>query len=313
MIAPNIQIAPEEEKHTDVSLRDNILRTLSYFSVFSYPLTSEQVHAFFPQAVGLDALCISLREMAAEKRIHHYAGYFQLNDDLQAIDRRLRGEELYLKRFSDALKSAHLIHRFPFVKSVSFSGGFSKGVSNKDSDVDFFIITQPGRLWICRTLLVLYKKVFRANSRRFFCVNYLISADSSCIPDKNLFTAVELSTLYNVTGPDCFGEFIWSNDWCKEYLPNHPGPKISGLKDPEKFFVSKIIEKLGRISIADRMDDFLMHLSLKTWKRKFPSLSSDEFNLNLRTLKTVSKHHPQGYQHKVLLGMDEIYSRHIRA
>ena len=122
-----MQTMPETDEVFISSLRENILRTLSYFSVFSYPVTPDQVLDFFPDYISSDTLFSALKKAAEQKQIHFYAGYFQLTCDLQAIDRRLRGEELYRARFSKALQSARLIHRFPFVESVSFSGGFSKG------------------------------------------------------------------------------------------------------------------------------------------------------------------------------------------
>ena len=36
------------------------------------------------------------------------------------------------------------------------------------------------------------------------------------------------------------------------------------------------------------------------WKRKFPHFDESDFDLNMRTRKNVSKHHPQGFQQKVL-------------
>ena len=60
-----------------------------------------------------------------------------------------------------ALKTSNFIAKFPYIECVSLSGALSKGYyDDDDGDFDFFIITKPNRLWIARTLLILYKKIF---------------------------------------------------------------------------------------------------------------------------------------------------------
>ena len=76
-----------------------------------------------------------------------------------------------------AKAKARFISKFPFVAAVGVSGSLSKGYYDSDSDIDFFIITQHNRLWICRTLLMVYKKIFLLNSRKYFCPNYFISSE----------------------------------------------------------------------------------------------------------------------------------------
>ena len=70
-----------------------------------------------------------------------------------------------------AIKRAKFISKFPYIENVSISGALSKNYYNNDGDIDFFLITQPNRLWIARTLLIIYKKMFLLNSRKYFCVN----------------------------------------------------------------------------------------------------------------------------------------------
>src|SRR5690606_3777846 len=101
---------------------------------------------------------------------------------------------LMANKFSDiARKKAKLISQFPFVRGVMASGSLSKGYADEKSDIDFFIITIPNRLWIARTLLVLYKRIFLLNSHKFFCVNYFVDEKHLGIEEKNLFTATELA------------------------------------------------------------------------------------------------------------------------
>ena len=99
-----------------------------------------------------------------------------------------------------ALRNARLIFHFPFTRAIMISGSLSKNYADEASDVDYFIIVKPGRLWIARTLLIIYKRIFLMNSKKYFCVNYFIDEDHLEIEEKNLFTAVELTTLIPIHG-----------------------------------------------------------------------------------------------------------------
>ncbi len=48
------------------------------------------------------------------------------------------------------------------------------------------------------------------------------------------------------------------------------------------------------------LDNVLFRWTLQVWKRKFTDFNVDDFDLNLRSKKHVSKHHPRGFQNKVL-------------
>ncbi|MGL5890529.1 MAG: hypothetical protein ACRC3B_11625 [Bacteroidia bacterium] len=52
--------------------------------------------------------------------------------------------------------------------------------------------------------------------------------------------------------------------------------------------------------LGDRLDNFCFNITQKRWEKKFPQLSTEEFELNLRSRKNVSKHHPRGFQFRVL-------------
>ena len=70
------------------------------------------------------------------------------------------------------------IHRFPYVRGVYLSGSLSKhGITGKDDDLDFFIITKAGRVWAAKLLLIAFKKIVLLNSEKYFCINLLMSEE----------------------------------------------------------------------------------------------------------------------------------------
>jgi hypothetical protein len=49
-----------------------------------------------------------------------------------------------------------------------------------------------------------------------------------------------------------------------------------------------------------KVDDMLLRLTVKHWRKKFSHMKQEDFDLQIRSRKHVCKHHTKGYQNKVL-------------
>ncbi|WP_420571747.1 nucleotidyltransferase domain-containing protein [Kordia sp.] len=244
--------------------------------------------------------------------IFNFDGFYIDVNNPDRIERRLKGNEMARNIMPKAIKVSRKIAKFPYVKGVCLSGALSKGFYDDDGDFDFFIITKPNRLWIARTLLVLYKKVFLLNSKKYFCVNYFISTDKLEISEQNLFTATEIATLIPLYGTDTFKAFWEANNWSHPYFPNKPAHKLSTIRETEKSTLSKFIQKIFDGSLGLKVDMFLQKLTIKKWRRKFSHLAQEDFNIAMKSTRHVSKHHPQNYQNKVIKRLTERYAEVVK-
>jgi hypothetical protein len=190
------------------------------------------------------------------------------------------------------------------VAAVGVSGSMSKGYYDSNSDVDFFVITTPNRLWICRTILILYKKIFLLNSRKYFCPNYFISSEQLEIIEQNRFTATELMTLIPMQGKIDFQRFYESNTWVKSYF-NKFNPRLNDIPTIKKNFVITQMECLLDNKLGAAIDYFFRSITLRKWKAKFDYLSEEDFKIALKSTKNISKHHPSNFQKKVILSLNE--------
>lgn len=59
------------------------------------------------------------------------------------------------KYFYRAVKIAYWLRYIPYVRAVFLTGSVARGEARKKSDIDFFIVTKPGRIWTCRVLVTL--------------------------------------------------------------------------------------------------------------------------------------------------------------
>ena len=189
---------------------------------------------------------------------------------------------------------------------MGVSGSLSKGYYDADSDIDFFVITKPGKVWVARTLLMLYKKIFLLNSRKFFCINYFLSSASLELEEKNRFTATELKTLIPMQGRKAFTDFYGRNLWVNNIL-GKMSPELSLVPEIRKPVMSFLIEKALDNRLGDFVDSLFKKVTLRFWKIKFGEMPKEDFSVALKSTKTVSKHHPLNFQKKVIRSLNEKY------
>ena len=262
----------------------------------------EEIHSYTNYA-NISETENELQHLVDEKILTKVDDFYVYGSDLDSVIKRLRGN-MYAKRaLRIAYKKANLISKFPYVEAVGISGSLSKGYYDNESDIDFFVITKPNKLWICRTLLMVYKKIFLLNSRKYFCVNYFISSNQMEIEEKNRFTATELKTLIPLQGKEVFSQFYKENSWLNGYFSKFE-PQINAIKDIRKPVFSRLLETIFETRIGNLTDVVLKVITLKKWRSKFHYLTEADFKVALKTTKTVSKHHPSNFQKKVILSLN---------
>lgn len=285
------------------------LKTILYFSIFDYPVTKEEVFEF-SNCKNKESLERELNTLIQEKVIFNIKGFYLKSNDQELVEKRLKGNAMAKSIMPKALKMANKISGFPYVRGVAISGGLSKGYFDENGDVDFFIITKHKRLWIARTLLVLYKKIFLLNSKKYFCVNYFISENNLIIAEKNKFTATELVTLLPTHGKTIFNSFYKKNAWAKNYFPNKKlNYNSENINHPKKTLVKQLLETIFNTKIGNLVERLFRVITLKKWKSKFNELDREEFEVAMKSTESVSKHHPNNFQKRVIDALNKKYSQ----
>ncbi len=284
----------------------SVLRTLLYFNIFDHPLTESEIfHLTQDHDIRENDIKIAINELTISGLIRYHDGYFFLNNKKECVARRRNGEVHAAQAMQKAARFSKLISKFPFVRAVALSGSLSKNYMDSKTDIDYFVITAPERMWVARTLLVLYKKVFLLNSHKYFCVNYFLSEDNLEVPDKNIFTATEVSFLIPTCNYKLYHRFKEANNWSMNFLPNFPLRSIDNIIPDKKYLLKNFLEKMLSGTIGEKLDGIFFRQTIRFWKKKFKHFDDSTFDLRLRSRKNVSKHHPLGYQEKILNGYSE--------
>lgn len=294
---------PELVKQSDGKVlgysQSSFLRTLLYFDIFNYPLTLEEIF-YSSSSVNLS----EVRDEAAYFLQQNWIATSNGKYFLKGKDSNVQFRELLNKRantfYEKANRYTKLISCFPFVRGVLITGSLSKGCMEENGDIDYLIITEPNRLWLCRTLLTAYKKTVLFNSRKYFCVNYYLAADSLLIPDHNIFTATEITSAKPAYNAAVCEQFFAENSWTANFYPNMQQQNLFAVHEKTETNLKRLLENLLGGKIGELADEGAMRLFMWRWKNKFKGEDKKRFEVNFRSRRNVSKHHPHGFQFRVM-------------
>lgn len=262
-----------------------IVRTLLYFDLFSYPLTAEEIHTFLQIHISSKHLVnLALDTLILKHKVFRHKHYYSLQKTIEPLcDNRISNSNRAKLFWQKTEVYGKIIASFPFVKAVFISGSLSKNQMPIHGDIDYFLICSPNRLWIARLLLMLFKKVFLKNQHTYFCINYLIDESLLEVHPKNIFTATELKTLVSIFGYHYYDKLMQNNTWSNALLPNYRTPNFNREVKPYSTFFKRFIEYFLSI-FGNPLNQFIF----KQWKRynekKYPG---KEFH----TTPNLASHH----------------------
>ena len=293
-------------------LNEHIIRTLLYYEIFDHPLSEKELFYLLPKnSLTRTTFRVSLEEMLEQGTLARTVGFFHLPSKESNGTKRIERQQLAKKRILIARFITHIIKRFPFVRGVFISGDLSKGVATPSSDIDYVIITEPRRVWICRTILMLFKKVFLLNSKKYFCLNYYVDANNLSLDERNYYTATEIAHLKPVYNLPLFLKYLNANNWILEYFPNYRNSPFhtNGVNNRQSAF-QKLFEMVFQGSWADRFDNFLMETMKRTWKKRYPEYSDETRENIFKCTVHESRAYGGNFAGKVLSMYDTKLSEH---
>jgi len=283
-----------------------VVKTLLYFDIFNYPLRLDEIFQFSgTKANQLSEISAATESLVKQRLLYSHGEFYSPRDNVLNVERRIKGNATAESLMPKAYQRACLIGKFPFVRSVMASGSLSKGYMDQNSDLDFFIVTAPRRLYVARMLLVLYKRIFLSNSSKEFCVNYFISSDHLEIEEKNQFTATELATVIPMFGQHMYQDVLSTNAWLYNFFPNYQ-PRSSQPQQEKRSPVKNFLERIMNGIVGQVLDDWCMHLTQSRWEKLYRTQYNDsDFDIAFKSKRHASKTHPRHFQKHVTNRLDE--------
>lgn len=204
------------------SLQQAVFKTVAYSDIFDYPLTFAQLHRYL-EGVPISAEKLqSLIDHDLPAQLRHSDGYITLAHRAELIEKREARSALSQQIWPEARRYGRLLTKLPYVRMVAVTGSLAVDNSDPQGDIDYFIVTASGRLWLTRALVI---AVVRLAARRGvqLCPNYLVSEDGLDTFQRTLYTAREMTQMVPLSGLSTYYHMRQLNSWTNRFLPNAAG------------------------------------------------------------------------------------------
>jgi hypothetical protein len=245
-----------------------IVQTVAYADVFDYPLTADEIQRYL---IGASATRATIGTILGNTQLvpsvlSRSGRYLTLAGRESIITIRRERTATSIELWRRAIRYGRFMGNLPFVRMVAVTGALAMD-NVADGDIDYLVITEPGRLWLCRATVVALVKV-AARRGVTLCPNYFLSENALVLEERNLFTAHEVAQMVPISGLDTYDRLRQLNRWSEAFLPNASGP-------PRRFAAPQPQAQRARAAAEAAMRSRLGgHLERWEMNRKMRKLSS---------------------------------------
>ena len=216
-------LAPDEK--FDSNLKEAIIRVVAFFDLFDYPLTALEISAHLEFRFRDDHLFNSVQDILdADQNIwQQVEGFYFLSGREEIIITRQSRYNYSARKLKIARRFVRVFSWLPSVRLIALANSIGFYNLRDGSDIDFFIITEPGKIWLSRLYCTGLAKLLNSrptakNKRDKICLSFYISSDylnlsSLRLPSKDPYFDYWLSgliLLYNKK--DTYNLFLSANE-----------------------------------------------------------------------------------------------------
>ncbi len=298
------------EQETLTKFEYDVKKVLLYYEIFNYPLKIEELFLLYSQRISFDKFISQLNEITLKNKIKNKNGFIFLKDEI-SINKRLEGEKRAIRLLKIAKVMSRIISWFPFVRGIFLTGEISKNISSIDGDIDFMIVTKENRVWVCRTFLILFKKLFLFNSKKYFCLNYFVSENHFKFKEQNMFFATEIVYLKPMYNLNLLFKYWNENEWIKNFYPNFEHTKITFPNTIERqSLVQRVFEFILLNFILNYLEKYFFAKTKKYFGKKYSNLGSDIVSKIFKSTPFESRAFVGNFEDKVLSLYNQKLSEH---
>src|SRR5690349_4069941 len=198
-----------------------VISTVAYGDVFDYPLQALEVHRYLHGVrATADATAAALARCSGPGgALSRREGFYTLRDREHLVDQRRARQANAARLWPAAVRYAHLIATLPFVRMVAVTGSLAWDNVDGDADIDYLIVTEPDRLWVCRWLVAALRRMAHPLGARL-CPNYMVTTRALRVAERDLYSAYELARMTPIAGRSMYHRMRRANPWAASLLPN---------------------------------------------------------------------------------------------
>lgn len=303
MIAtPHLSPVPEAPAARRAALEEAIIQAVVYSDLFDYPLTAAEIHR---SMVGVAAELAEVTEALAgspllRELLTDHGRYYALAGREHTVALRERRAAVASERWPVARRYGALIARLPFVRMVAVTGALAVDNVEPSADIDYLIVTEPGRLWLCRGLVI---GLVRLAARRGYviCPNYFLSERALVLDERSLYTAHELVQMVPLAGMGIYQDIRLLNRWSSAYLPNASEPRLVG---PVAALPRPGAQTLAELALRTPLGGRVERWEMRRKIRKLSGQRADRAAVEANFSAECCKGHFEGYGQRMLAAFE---------
>jgi len=246
-----------------------VLESVAYSDVFDFPVTAAEIHrslAVETSQAAVEAI-LELNSPLAE-HVTFKAPYYVLagRDALIATrERRGRASKRLMRR---AGFYGRLIGNLPFVRMVAVTGSLAVDNADDGDDIDYLIVTSPGRVWLARALTMTVVRLATLRGLTL-CPNYLLAESALSLPERDAYTARELLQMRPVHGREVHARMLRANTWGRDLMPNWQ-VELAG-----EGRTGSLLGRIGERALGGRLGDAIERWLLRRKGRELNSRAGE--------------------------------------
>jgi hypothetical protein len=242
-------------------LEKSIIKTIAYFDVFNFPLTTLEVWKWLYRPREKYTLQ-QVREILdtsswLKGRLTLQEGFFSLKNRDNIFLLRKQNNNWAERKFQKTVRIVKIFSHLPFVKMVAVCNNLSYSNSRESSDIDLFVVSKKNQIWLARFFCLLILKILdlrpkEEDRRDKFCLSFFIDENyldmkTVMLGQHDVHFVYWLSQFLPIYDPEkIYEKLLTINNWQTDYLPNvYPSEFINKVEaTSSSIFFSKIINFL---------------------------------------------------------------------
>jgi hypothetical protein len=219
------------------------LFSIFYHDIFEYPLTFSELLKWTPN-----------KPPKININVGYKNGYYFVKGNEGLIYKRALRNRMSLLKMQIAQKAARILSFIPSIRMVGITGSLAMENSAKNSDIDFIVITQKGRLWTTRIIAYLLLNICGLHLRKprdtkqkdRLCLNIWLDESDLSWPknQRNIYTAHEILQIKPlVNNKHTYEHLLEKNHWVSNYWSNYYKGKL-----PKNNYSPTKLSKLGLLN-----------------------------------------------------------------
>jgi len=264
-------------------LERSIVRTLIWFSLTEQPLSAFEVHKWLLQPGGKYEMGQVVRALDDSeyliKKIQKHQGMYAIKGTLvikKQIQKRRRRFTDAERKFKMLRRWSHIFRILPGVRAVAVGNTMAWWGTNESSDIDLFIVTDPGKIWSARFWSVLPFALLgrrpHTGRKNPFCLSFFASTDALqmenlCL-ERDMYMAYWIKSLVPVMDDSGSLDMLQQeNRWVETILPNSSKREThhshTPMRLPSPVFQPRILEPVFRAFQRSRLPRTLKDMANK--------------------------------------------------